>query len=162
VLELKKILSYLKLKYVGYLNEKAFTLIEVLIAFSIFTTIIFFMTPVFQIILSNKDTEATFQAMEWEVFSSQIKKEIRQSTRAEVISGRLILTKDTAETIQYEKYGTNIRRRVNSTGHEIILQNVSQYSFNILNNAVKANVTDLWGKEYSVTAFPLVNWVPVP
>ena len=158
---MKKILFCLKLKFVGSLNEKAFTLIEVLIAFSIFTTIIFFMTPVFQIILTNKDTEASLQAMEWEVFSSQIKKEIRMSTRAEVVSGRLILTKDT-ETIQYEKYGTNLRRRVNSTGHEIILQNVSQYSFTIINYTVKAIVTDLWGREYSVTAFPLVNSVQVP
>ncbi|MEH7484364.1 competence type IV pilus minor pilin ComGF [Neobacillus drentensis] len=158
---MKKIHYSLKPKFVGPLNEKAFTLIEVLIAFSIFTTIIFFMTPVFQIILTNKDTEASLQAMEWEVFSSQIKKEIRQSTRAEVISGRLILTKDT-ETIQYEKYGTNLRRRVNSTGHEIILQNVSQYSFTIINNAVKTIVMDLWGKEYSVTAFPLVNSGTVP
>jgi competence protein ComGF len=143
------------------LSENAFTLIEVLIAFSIFTTIIFFMTPVFQIILSNKDSEAALQAMEWEVFCSQIKKEIRLSTRAEVISGRLILTKDT-ETIQYEMYGTNLRRRVNSTGHEIILQNVSQYSFTMLNNAVKVIVTDLWGRQYSVTAFSIVNWMPVP
>jgi competence protein ComGF len=158
---LKKILSCLKLRFAGTLNEKAFTLIEALIALSIFTTIIFFMTPVFQIILTNKDTEASLQAMEWEVFSSQIKKEIRLSNRAEVVSGRLILTKDT-ETIQYEKYGTNLRRRVNSTGHEIILQNVSQYSFTILNNSVKTVVTDLSGREYSVTAFPIVNWVPVP
>lgn len=158
---MNKILSCLKPKYVGYWNEKAFTLIEALIAFSIFTMIIFFMTPIFQIILTNKDTEASLQAMEWEVFSSQIKKEIRLSTRAEVISGRLILTKET-ETVQYERYGTNLRRRVNSTGHEIILQNVSQFSFTILNNAVKVIVTDLQGTEYSVTAIPIVNWGPVP
>jgi len=119
------------------------------------------MTPVFQIILNNKDTEATLQAMEWDVFSSQVKKEVRLSTRAEVISNRLILTKDT-ETIQYEMYGSNLRRRVNSTGHEILLQNVSQYSFAILNNAVKIDVTDLWGRKYSVIAFSMVNWQPLP
>lgn len=143
------------------MNERAFTLIEVLIALSIFTTITFFMTPVFQIILNYKDTQASLQAMEWEVFSSQIKKEIRFSSRAEVVSNRLYLTKD-IETIQYEKYGSNLRRRVNSTGHEIILQNVSQYSFTLVDNAVKVTVTDLWGKEYSVKAFSFVNWTPIP
>ena len=158
---MKKILSCLKLKSAGYLNEDAFTLIEALIAFSIFITIVFFMTPVFQIILNNKDSEKSLQAMEWEVFSSQIKKEIRLSTRAELISNRLILTKD-SETIQYEKYGSSLRRRVNSTGHEIILQNVSQNSFTIINNTVKIDVTDLWGRKYAVTAYPLVNWLPVP
>ncbi|MFL6556851.1 MAG: competence type IV pilus minor pilin ComGF, partial [Bacillus sp. (in: firmicutes)] len=58
--------------------------------------------------------------------------------------------------------GTNLRRRVNSTGHEILLQNVSQYSFSIINGAVKIDVTDLWGRQYAVTAFPIVNWQTVP
>lgn len=154
---MKKIPFFHKPKYVVRSNEKAFTLLEVLFAFSIFTIIIFFITPVFQIILNNKGSQAELQAMEWQIFCNQIKKEIRLSNRAEVISGRLILTKDT-ETVQYEKYGSNLRRRVNSTGHEIILQNVSQFSFTILNNAVKVIVTDILGKEYSVTIYPLINW----
>ncbi|ETI67330.1 competence type IV pilus minor pilin ComGF [Neobacillus vireti] len=154
---MKEIPFFHKSKYAVCSNEKAFTLLEVLFAFSIFTIIIFLITPVFQIILNNKGSQAQLQAMEWQVFCSQIKKEIRLSNRAEVISGRLILTKDT-ETVQYEQYGSNLRRRVNSTGHEVILQNVSRYSFTILNNAVKVVVTDLWGKEYSVIIYPLINW----
>lgn len=146
-----------KQKYAVNLNEKAFTLIEVLIALMIFSIIVLFMLPIFQIILSDEDSQTKLQAMEWEVFCSQIKKEIRMSTKAEVISGQLILTKD-ADTIQYEKYGSNLRRRVNSTGHEILLQNVSQYSFSILKSAIKVTVKDVWGKEYSVIAYTLVNW----
>ncbi|MFJ7725370.1 competence type IV pilus minor pilin ComGF [Neobacillus sp. NPDC097160] len=149
--------SFQNRKFVVSSNEKAFTLIEVLIAFSIFATIIFFMAPIFQIILNTKGNDAELQAMEWEVFSSQMKKEIRLSTRAVVESGRLILTKDT-ETVQIEMYGSNLRRRVNSTGHEIILQNVSQSTFSIINSAVKITVTDTRGKEYVVTCYSLVNW----
>jgi len=149
--------SFQNIKFVVSSNEKAFTLIEVLIAFSIFSTIIFFMTPIFQIILNTKGNDAELQAMEWEVFCSQIKKEIRLSSRAEVVSGRLILTNDT-EKVQIEMYGSNLRRRVNSTGHEIILQNVSQSSFSLTNNAVKITVIDTRGKEYAVTCYSLVNW----
>jgi competence protein ComGF len=138
-------------------SEHGFTLIEVLIAFSIFSTLIYFISPIFQIILNNKDTSIELQSMEWELFCSQIKKEIRLSTRADIVGGRLILTKG-AEMIQYEKYGPSLRRRVNSTGHEVILQNVAQYSFSLGNNAVKITVTDNWGKEYAVTAYSLVNW----
>ncbi|TWE06368.1 competence protein ComGF [Neobacillus bataviensis] len=138
-------------------NERAFTLIEVLIAFSIFSTIVFFMAPIFQILLNQKSTQMDLQGMEWEVFCSQVTKEIATVSRAEVLSGRLILTKG-SETIQYEKYDSNLRRRVNSTGHEIILQNVSQYSFSIVNNAVKITVVDVWGKEYSVIAFSFLKW----
>lgn len=158
---MKKIHFYTKLKYAEYSNEKAFTLLEVLFAFSIFTIIIFFMVPVFQIVLNNKDSHAQIQAMEWEVFCSQIKKEIRLSNQVQVDANRLILTKDT-ETIQYEKYGSNLRRRVNSTGHEVLLQNVSQYSFTLLNNAVQVSVTDIWGKDYSVVAYSLVDWNTIP
>ncbi|WP_257984472.1 competence type IV pilus minor pilin ComGF [Neobacillus cucumis] len=142
-------------------NDKAFTLIEVLIAFSIFSTIIFFMAPIFNILLNQKSTKMELQGMEWEVFCSQIKKEIATVSRAEVISGRLILTKGT-DTIQYEKYGSYLRRRVNSTGNETILQNVSVYSLSIVNNGVKIIVVDLWGKEYSVTAYSYLKWNTSP
>lgn len=150
-----------KQKYAERLNDKAFTLIEALLALSIFSLIIFLITPIFQIILDNKDSEEKLQAMEWADFCSQLKKEIHQSTKAEVISGKLFLTKD-SETVQFEKYGTNLRRQVNSTGNEIVLQNVSQYTFTVLSNAVKLTVQDSWGNVYSVTAYPLIDWSASP
>jgi competence protein ComGF len=122
-----------------------------------FTIIVFFMVPVLQIILTNKDTQVSLQEMEWDVFCSQIKKEIRMSSRAEVVAGRLVLTKNN-ETIFYEKYGNNLRRRVNSTGHEILLQNVSEVTYSLLNNAVRIKVKDLWGKEYRVTVYSYIDW----
>lgn len=139
------------------LNEKAFTLIEVLIAFSILSTIVFFMSPVFHILLNQNNMQIELQSMEWEVFCSQATQEITTVSRAEVVSGRLILTKG-SDTIQYEKNGTNLRRRVNSAGNEIILQNVAQSSFSIVNNAVRIRVVDLWGHEYSLTAFSFLKW----
>jgi competence protein ComGF len=149
--------SFSKQKYVLHLNEKAFTLIEALFALSIFTTIVFFMTPLFQIMLKNIDSHVNIQEMEWTVFCSQIKKEIRMSSHAEVVSGKLILTKGT-DTIIYEKYGSNLRRRVNSTGHEIILQNVGEFTLTLLNNSVRVNVMDIWGNKYSFKAYSLINW----
>ncbi|NRD80736.1 ComGF family competence protein [Bacillus sp. BRMEA1] len=140
------------------MNDKAFTLIESLFALSIFIMIIFFMAPVFHIVLHNgKSDDAKLQGMEWSVFCSQLKKEIRQSIRADINSGQLIVTKD-SETVQYDRYGNTLRRQVNSLGHEIVLQNVSQYTFSILNNGVKLTVKDQWGKEYSVSAHSFIDW----
>ncbi|MEC1522992.1 competence type IV pilus minor pilin ComGF [Neobacillus niacini] len=147
-------------KFVKYLNEKAFTLLEVLFAFSIFMIIAFFMLPVLHIILDNNDSTGRLQDMEWDVFCSQIKKEIRISSKADVVSGRLVLTNNN-ETINYEKYGSNIRRRVNSLGHEILLQNVSSVTFIRINNSVKIIVLDVWGKEYTVVVYPYIQWVPI-
>ncbi|WHZ06123.1 competence type IV pilus minor pilin ComGF [Neobacillus sp. YX16] len=143
-----------------YPNEKAFTLLEVLFAFSIFTTIVFFMFPVFQIISDNKDSNGRLQAMEWDVFCSQIKKEIHISSKAEVISGNLVLTLNN-EKILYEKYGSNIRKRVNSTGHETLLQNVSLVTFTRINNSVKITVKDVWEREYSVVVHSYIEWFPI-
>jgi competence protein ComGF len=144
-----------------FLNEKAFTLIEALLALSIFSMIVFFTTPILQVMLRNIDSHTSTQEMEWEVFCSQIKKEIRMSSHAEVVSGKLFLTQD-PDTIVYEKYGSNIRRRVNSTGHEIILQNVEGFTFTLLNDCIKVTVKDIWGNEYACNAYSLINWNAVP
>jgi competence protein ComGF len=141
-----------------YPNEKAFTLLEVLFAFSIFSTIVFFMIPLLQIIEDTKDSNGKLQEMEWEVFCSQVKKEIHISSKVEVISGRLVLTNNN-ETINYEKYGSNIRRRVNSTGNETLLQNVSVVTFTRIGNSVEIIVVDVWGKEYSVVVHSYIRWV---
>jgi competence protein ComGF len=122
--------------------------------------IVFFMFPVIQIILDNKDSNGRLQNMEWDVFCSQIKREIRISTKAEVISGTLVLTLNN-EKISYEKYGSNIRRRVNSTGHETILQNVSLVTFTRINNSVEIFVKDVWEKEYSVVVQSYIEWFPL-
>lgn len=99
--------------------------------------------------------------MEWDVFCSQMKKEIRVSNKADVVAGRLVLTTN-SETIYYEKYNNILRRRVNSTGHEVILQNVSQVTFTRVNSAIRINVVDAWGKDYSILVQSYVNWGLLP
>jgi competence protein ComGF len=154
---LKGVLLLKKRKFALGRNEHAFTLLEVMFALTIFTTIVFFLAPVFQMMFKNIHSEARLQSMEWEVFGSQVKKEIRMSSRADVVSGRLVLIKNN-ESIFYEKYQSNLRRRVNSTGHEIILQNVFEVSFVKLNNSIIISVIDIWGKEYSLIVHSYVDW----
>lgn len=146
-----------KKKFAVRTNNIGFTLVEVLLALTMLSIIVFFMGPIFQTILQNQGSQRALQAMEWEVFCMQIKKEIRMSSKAEVVSGRLILTKD-GETVYFEKYGSYLRRRVNSLGHEIVLQNVSNYSLTVMPNSIRVAVTDLKGKNYSFLAFSLVDW----
>jgi competence protein ComGF len=97
------------------------------------------------------------QAMEWDVFSSQIKKEIRMSTKAQVVNNRLILTEDTG-SITIEKYGSILRRRVNNTGHEVYLQNIAEVNFTLLSNTVRINIKDLNRKEYMINIPSFLNW----
>jgi competence protein ComGF len=146
-----------KKKFAVYLNDNAFTLIETLFAFSLFILLIFFMSPIFQLVLNNEEVEGRLQEMEWDIFCSQIKKEINMSERAEVMGGRLFLTKDN-QTISYEKYYDLLRRRVNNSGHDVLLQNVSEVTFTLVNNAVKIFVKSLDGDEFMITIYAFPTW----
>ncbi|MCQ6278084.1 ComGF family competence protein [Bacillus sp. EB600] len=139
------------------MNERAFTLVEMLFAFSIFTIIIFFISPLFEIMLQQNDLQKRQQAMEWDVFCSQIKKEIRMSSKAQLVGASLVLTED-AGTIDYEQYGNVLRRRVNSTGHEVLLQNVSEVNFSLMPNTVRVTVKDLNRRDYIVNIYSFLDW----
>lgn len=153
-----EILLYIaRKKYAVNLNDRAFTLIETLFAFSIFMVMIFFISPIFQLMLNNRDIKERLQVMEWEVFCSQIKKEIRMSQNVEVIAGNLILSKDN-ETIIYEKYKNVLRRRVDNSGHEVLLQNISNVVFKRLDHAVKVSVNSVSGETYTITIYASIDW----
>ncbi|MDP4162831.1 MAG: competence type IV pilus minor pilin ComGF [Bacillota bacterium] len=150
--------SQTKKNSVNSFNHNGFTLIEALAALSVFLLIVFFMAPVFQIIMNNNDLKLKNQQMEWDVFCSQMKKEVRMGTKADVLNNSLFLTNG-PDTIIYEKNGSNLRRRVNYTGNEIILQNVKEVVFTPLKNAIKVNVIDLMGKEYEVIVYSFIEWI---
>lgn len=154
---MKKIPFILKLNYAEYRNEDAFTLVEMLLSFSVLLTIIFFVTPVLQIFQNNVHLQERIEAMEWDVFCSQMKKEIRMSTKVQVTGNTLVLTEDSGMVV-YEQYEKSLRRRVNYTGHEILLQNISAVNFTLLKNSVQVTVKDLKGKDYTISVYSLLDW----
>lgn len=114
-------------------------------------------SPVFQLMLNNKGPKSRLQDMEWNVFCSQIKQEIHMSNKAEVVSGKLILSID-SQTVIYEKNGEFLRRQVDYSGNEILLQHISEVTFILHQNAVSISVKDLNGKEYSAQFFSFLHW----
>lgn len=96
--------------------------------------------------------------MEWDVFCSQVKSEIHSSSNVLIADGGQFVFTTSSGTITYEKYENSLRRKVNNTGHEILLQNVAHVSFNRLKNAMEITVTDLSGKDFIVTVYSFINW----
>jgi competence protein ComGF len=147
-------------KYARPRNENGFTLVEALISFSIFCTIALFLPLTFRILSNEKPIEMRIQRLEWEVFVSQIKKEIRMSNKVTVLNQSLVLEKS-GQMIIYERYGSNLRRRVDNKGHEILLQKVSTYRFEKLLNGLRISLTDEFGQEYVEEIRTLIrNGVP--
>lgn len=130
-----------------FLNNKGFTLVETLFAFSIFCLVASFLPLTVRIIMDNKPVEIRVQRLEWEVFVSQIKKEIRMSSKITVTNQTIALERD-GQIIIYERYGSNLRKRVDNKGHEILLQQVDVFQFDKLLNGVRIRLTDRYGHEY--------------
>lgn len=129
-------------------NERGFTLAEMLIAFMVFCILVSLFPLAIQTIGSLKYLEQRTENLEWEVFLSQMKKETRLSNPVTVLGDKLLLQKN-GDTILYEKYGSNIRRRVNYTGHETLLQNVASVRFEKATGGYDIYVQDLKNNEYS-------------
>jgi competence protein ComGF len=134
-------------KNVNVLNNRGFTLVEMLLAFSIFSLIVSFLPLMLPIIIDERPLDERIQRLEWEVFISQIKKEIRMGQRVTVLNQRIQLEMD-GQIIIYEKYGSNLRRRVDGKGHEILIQKVEDFRFEKLVNGILVTITDTYGHQY--------------
>lgn len=129
-------------------NEKGFTLIEMLVVFTAFCMLMAFLPLGFKTVLQYKYMDTRIQRLEWEIFNSQLKRETRLSMNMTIEKGKLLI-QNNGETVVFEKYGSSIRRRVNFSGHEIILQNVASVVFDPLPNGYSISIKDLNRAAYS-------------
>jgi competence protein ComGF len=128
--------------------NSGFTIAEALLGLAAFCLLAALLPLSFQVFSKVDQGNSRLQTMQWEVFSSQIKKEIRMSQKINPQVNKLLLTRET-DSILYEKFGTNVRRRVNLTGNEILLQNVKSIQFDYIKNGTIVKVEDIWSKKYS-------------
>ncbi|WP_264738537.1 competence type IV pilus minor pilin ComGF [Cytobacillus firmus] len=143
-------------KSVKYFNNNGFTMLEMLFAFSIFLMIVSFLPISFNFLFQDWKMEARTQRLEWHVFINQLKKEIRLADTADISPVSILLTID-GKSVIYEKYGSNLRRRVDMKGHEIVLQKLDAITFSSFNGGVEINVSDNFDQEHSAFLYYLMN-----
>lgn len=143
-------------KNVPLLNNRGYTLLEMLISLMILMTIASILPIGMGTILNDGVFESGIQRMEWDVFSSQVKKEIRTADEMTVRADKILLRKD-GKVILYEKYGTNMRRRVDYQGHEILIQNLSSFQFEKIPMGVQIIATDVNGDMFSARAHNFIQ-----
>jgi competence protein ComGF len=130
-------------------NERGFTMAEMLLSVLLFLLIASMLPLGMKIILDQRVAESMERQMEWEVFSSQVKREIRSAEQMTVQPDKLLMKVD-EQIILYEKYANSMRRRVNYQGHEILMQNLSSFSFGKIADGVEIKARDLEGTDYCV------------
>lgn len=141
--------------YMKESHENGFTFIEMLCAFSLFLILLSFIPLCIPLIYQDGFVQERLQRMEWEVFHSQLKKELRMSDEVTVSSSKLTLIKNT-ETIVYEKYGPSIRRRVNFQGHEIMLQNIQSLQFENTLKGIRISIVDQFEQRETAWFQPVI------
>ncbi|TYR82427.1 competence protein ComG [Priestia megaterium] len=121
-------------------NEKGFTLLEMLISFCLFLMIISFIPILVPVMKQVYNPPSIMNEMEWEIFMNQLSKEYRQAKHVTVQGSTLTLSMHDERAVVYEQFENKIRRRVNSSGHEVVLQYVKKVYYKKKNHQLNVQV----------------------
>ncbi|WP_456278305.1 competence type IV pilus minor pilin ComGF [Bacillus sp. AK128] len=135
------------------LKRNGYTLLEMLLVLLIIITICSLIPLVFSILEKWIEKPSSLHPFEWEVATAQLGFDIREANIIRIEGERLVLVDINGYETSYESYQNNVRRRVNGTGHEIILQNIRTARYHYIDSGIMVTVEDLDGTEYTVKLF---------
>lgn len=129
-------------------------MVEMLVSLVIFMVIASLIVQIFSIVY--KTNKHQVQLKEWEIFSQQLQGELRSSKAQMVVDNKLyLLINEGLATIEH--YRNMVRRQVDGGGHEIMLQNVSDFQIAQEGNQIFVQVTDFEEHQYSRTFHPFIK-----
>lgn len=129
-------------------ENKGFTLIETMLSLFLLSIVIFLFPLIFSFFSPIKSNDK-LSLKEVELFYMQISREIHGAKSVRIDGEKLFVRLKTDEEASYEQYNNLIRRRLQNTGHEVLLQNIHSVKFNILkHNLISIKVTGKNGEIY--------------
>ena len=121
------------------MNEKGFTLLEVLISMMVLVILLFTILSLF--LLYKKEENRVFISSQLDsqsrAFICSIEREIYNGSNFTVTNGKLAFNDAVGNQISYEKWGDGIRRQVNRSGHIWLVKDVDSVFFTIFGKACK-------------------------
>lgn len=134
---LKEIQSFVGVYHMGN-NQKGMTLIELMLTVTILVAIV----SVMPLLMSAavKSAGADLQHQEAQLFFRLFSKEVREASQITIAGDGVELSKTDGARVQYERYGSSIRRRVNGTGHEVVLQHIRKVKVDLMGKKVTIEV----------------------
>lgn len=134
-------------------NQQGFTLVNTLLAFSVFLLLVAFLPMVIKTI----KTEIPAESYRTDLFFEYIQKEIVQAKQLTVSGSTLNLTMNDGSSVQFQKFNSNIRRQVNGVGNEILLQQVEIVDYELVPNGVIVSVQTAGKKvEKRISMAPII------
>lgn len=129
-------------------KERGFTLVEMLLSLFFFIIIATLLLQLMLVIQREIASKKQLNPLEWEIFLNNIKREVKRGSSNEVKNNKIYISADN-RVASIEQYGYILRRRVNNTGHEVMLFNVKHFSAKKENNLIFITVVDRSDKQYS-------------
>lgn len=117
-----------------------FTLLEVLVSFSIILILTAFFPLLLKSLSSLTEKGGGIHPLELEVFIQQATREVRNAKRVSVEGNVMVIINQADQRVTYEFFHKNVRRRVDGTGHELLLHGVESISFEEVRNGAIVNV----------------------
>jgi competence protein ComGF len=134
-------------------RNQGFTLIEMLIVLLIVLTITSLFPLLFSLLIQWIEKPSSLHPFEWEVATSQLSMEVREAKDVTIQNEVIELTQANLDVISYALFNNTMRRRVNGTGHEVILQHIDSIEFSYIKGGILISVADLDGTEYSTKIY---------
>ncbi|WP_249594820.1 competence type IV pilus minor pilin ComGF [Peribacillus frigoritolerans] len=129
-------------------KNDGFTMIELLFSLLILMSTSLLVLQLFSIIHTQMRSVDKLHPKEWEVFTMQMKQEVRSSKTQDVMGNKLYLLSG-EQLSSLEQYEDKVRRRVDGMGHEVILQNISEFRVDKDGSVIVINITDKAGTTFS-------------
>ncbi|MBX9984981.1 competence type IV pilus minor pilin ComGF [Priestia aryabhattai] len=136
-------------------REKGFTLIEMLVSFTLFLIIVSFFPIIIPLAKQTYNPDFSMNEMEWEIFVNQLAMEYREVKEVGIHATTLTLKMENNQIITYERYEDKIRRRVDESGHEVVLQHIKNIMYEQQKERLLIRSTDGVNKvrEETITTF---------
>ena len=136
-------------------REKGFTLVEMLVSFTLFLIIVSFFPIIIPLAKQTYNPDFSMNEMEWEIFVNQLAMEYREAKEVRIQATTLTLKMENNQIITYERYEDKIRRRVDESGHEVVLQHIKNIMYEQQKERLLIRSTDGVNKvrEETITTF---------
>jgi competence protein ComGF len=148
-----RLVYQLRIKRLVFRNGNGFTLVEALIALTVFMTCAASFPLLYDAAYRVVETSKSEKNTEWEIFIVQLRNELHQSSNWYVSAGKLNYGVNGSIT-SISQYEDKLRRQINGEGHEVMLQNVKKAAFALEGGKLYIHVTFQNGEEEGTSLYP--------
>ncbi|MFD1018735.1 competence type IV pilus minor pilin ComGF [Thalassobacillus hwangdonensis] len=125
-------------------TANGFTFVEVILSLLVFSTLLALLSPIFPMLhLENEYDELNVRQ-----FFTFIETEVNISNEVIITSNLLVFSSPDGEAITFETYGNSIRRQVNGSGHELLINGVNAIHYTDMGRWFTCRIETEEGKHY--------------